>query len=145
MSNIGAKSVKALLALVLATLGLVGVGGMSAGATTSPAPLTAATALQPDCGDTSGYDTAPLSSLPAQAGDTYDLIRSGGPYPYPQDGTTFQNREQLLPACASGYYAEYTVETPGSSDRGARRIVAGDGGEYFYTADHYESFTLITF
>ena len=84
-----------------------------------------------------------LSSLPAEATDTYHLIQQGGPYPYDQDGTVFQNRESLLPACSSGYYHEYTVVTPGSGDRGARRIVTGEGGEYFYTGDHYASFQLI--
>ncbi|NEB68848.1 ribonuclease, partial [Streptomyces fulvissimus] len=65
------------------------------------------------------------SDLPAQAHDTLDLIDAGGPFPYPQDGTVFQNREGLLPAQSTGYYHEYTVETPGSDNRGARRIVTG--------------------
>ena len=52
----------------------------------------------------------------------------------------FANRELLLPTHAYGYYREYTVETPGSDDRGARRIVAGSAGEVYYTDDHYESF-----
>jgi ribonuclease T1 len=45
-----------------------------------------------------------------------------------------------LPAKQLGYYREYTVVTPGSPDRGARRIVAGAGGEIYYTDDHYDSF-----
>jgi ribonuclease T1 len=49
----------------------------------------------------------------------------------------------LLPAQGEGYYKEYTVETPGSPDRGARRIVAGSGGEFYYTDDHYRSFRRI--
>lgn len=85
--------------------------------------------------------------LPVEAHDTLRLIARGGPYPYRQDGSVFQNRERRLPAQPRGYYREYTVETPGSPDRGPRRIVTGggDGGavlprEYFYTADHYRSF-----
>ena len=70
-------------------------------------------------------------------------IDSGEPLPYEEDGQTFQNREGLLPQQPIGYYREYTVETPGSPDRGARRLVIGDGGETYYTADHYASFTLI--
>ncbi|MCA9982332.1 MAG: ribonuclease, partial [Anaerolineales bacterium] len=62
---------------------------------------------------------------------------------YNKDGSTFQNREGLLPSQPRGYYREYTVETPGSRDRGARRIVAGEGGEFYYTADHYASFARI--
>ncbi|MDI3385193.1 ribonuclease [Streptomyces sp. B-S-A8] len=84
------------------------------------------------------------SALPPEAHDTLDLIDAGGPFPYPQDGTVFQNREGLLPPQDSGYYHEYTVETPGSDDRGARRIVTGEASEEdYYTADHYESFDLV--
>ena len=80
--------------------------------------------------------------LPAEALDTLALIERGGPFPHRQDGATFQNREQLLPARPRGYYREYTVRTPGSRDRGARRIVSGGRPptEFFYTDDHYRSF-----
>ena len=70
-------------------------------------------------------------------------IGSGEPLPYEQDGETFQNREGLLPERPEGYYREYTVETPGSDDRGARRLVIGEGGETYYTRDHYDSFIRI--
>lgn len=83
------------------------------------------------------------SNLPSQAHDTLDLIDAGGPYPYPQDGTVFQNREGLLPSESTGYYHEYTVKTPSSPNRGARRIVTGDETQDYYTADHYESFDLV--
>ncbi|MFH0515575.1 ribonuclease domain-containing protein [Streptomyces sp. M41] len=82
--------------------------------------------------------------LPAQAHDTLDLIEQGGPYPFEQDGTVFQNREGILPSQSSAYYHEYTVITPGSDTRGARRIVTGEKSqEDYYTADHYESFDLV--
>ncbi|QQC94058.1 ribonuclease [Streptomyces alfalfae] len=85
-----------------------------------------------------------LSALPSEAHDTLDLIEAGGPYPFPQDGTVFQNREGELPRQSSGYYHEYTVITPGSDDRGARRIVTGEKSqEDYYTADHYASFDLV--
>ncbi|MEU8826687.1 ribonuclease [Streptomyces sp. NPDC048636] len=84
------------------------------------------------------------SKLPDEAHDTLDLIEKGGPYPYPQDGTVFDNREGILPEQSSGYYHEFTVKTPGSPDRGARRVVTGDKeNEDYYTADHYESFDLV--
>jgi ribonuclease T1 len=86
------------------------------------------------------------SDLPSQAYDTLELIEQGGPYPYSQDGSVFQNREGILPSQSTGYYHEYTVKTPGSSTRGARRIVTGEEyQEDYYTADHYASFDLINY
>ncbi|GGZ97689.1 ribonuclease domain-containing protein [Streptomyces echinoruber] len=86
------------------------------------------------------------SDLPSQAYDTLDLIEQGGPFPYAQDGSVFQNREGVLPSQPTGYYHEYTVVTPGSSTRGARRIVTGEEyQEDYYTADHYATFDLIDF
>ena len=79
----------------------------------------------------------------AQIDKTLALIQQGGPFPYPdKDGTTFYNREGKLPAQSQGYYREYTVPTPGVSDRGARRIVTGGHPPtiYYLTVDHYDSF-----
>jgi ribonuclease T1 len=88
--------------------------------------------------------TVAVAALPAQARHTLALIAHGGPYPYPRnDDVTFGNREGLLPERPRGYYREYTVITPGSPDRGARRIIAGEGGELYYTDDHYRSFRRI--
>ena len=80
--------------------------------------------------------------LPPEAQDTLALIAAGGPFPHAQDGGVFGNREKRLPAKPRGYYREYTVDTPGLSHRGARRIVtAGQPPEmYYYTDDHYDSF-----
>ena len=85
----------------------------------------------------------PVKALPEEAQQTLALIKSNGPFPYPQDGKTFGNREKRLPMRAQGYYREYTVKTPGARDRGARRIVAGNAGELYYTEDHYRSFKRI--
>jgi ribonuclease T1 len=89
-----------------------------------------------------------LSTLPPQAHDTYRRILAGGPFPYDKDGSVFGNRERLLPQHPRGHYREYTVKTPGSPDRGARRIVCGGARPEapeacFYTADHYASFRLL--
>ncbi|PXY20427.1 ribonuclease N [Prauserella sp. PE36] len=95
-------------------------------------------------GADSGLEVVSLSSLPPEAEETWRLIEQGGPFPYPaKDGTTFGNRESVLPEKPSGYYREYTVETPGSPDRGARRLVTGDGDELYYTGDHYASFLVV--
>lgn len=89
-----------------------------------------------------------LATLPAEAQQTQRLIFAGGPFPYPKDGVVFGNRERLLPARQRGFYREYTVPTPGSRDRGARRIVCGgrqptQPEACYYTADHYASFQRI--
>lgn len=94
--------------------------------------------------DEGDLPSVPLSDLPPEAAETLDLIDAGGPFPHDRDGVTFENREDLLPQQPSGYYREYTVETPGSDDRGARRIVTGDRGELYWTDDHYASFSTIT-
>lgn len=86
---------------------------------------------------------ASLKSLPEEAKQTVALIKSNGPFPYQQDGAVFGNREGQLPKRARGYYREYTVKTPGARDRGARRIVAGRGGELYYSEDHYRSFRRV--
>ncbi|WP_341684706.1 ribonuclease domain-containing protein [Limnohabitans sp.] len=89
-----------------------------------------------------------LQALPKEGQETYRNIRKGGPFPYEKDGTVFGNRERILPRKDRGFYREYTVRTPGSRDRGARRIVCGgyelrDPQACYYTADHYTSFSVI--
>ena len=88
-----------------------------------------------------------VDHLPHEARATLERIIRGGPFPYDKDGTVFSNREKVLPRQQRGYYTEYTVKTPGSRDRGARRIIAGGdprrSDEYYYTDDHYQSFKRI--
>jgi ribonuclease T1 len=92
-------------------------------------------------------ETVALAELPVQGQRTYEAILTGGPFRHEKDGEVFGNRERLLPQEQRGHYREYTVDTPGSRDRGARRIVCG--GERaapsvcWYTADHYASFRRI--
>jgi len=88
-----------------------------------------------------------VAELPLQGRQTYRLIQQGGPFQYDKDGSVFGNRERLLPARQRGYYLEYTVKTPGSRNRGARRIVCGGQPKTpdacYYTGDHYASFSRI--
>jgi ribonuclease T1 len=90
-------------------------------------------------------DELVVHGLPPEGTDTLRSIQAGGPFPYDRDGTVFQNRERRLPSQPPGYYREYTVITPGSPDRGARRIVSGGDPptEFYYTDDHYRSFRRI--
>jgi ribonuclease T1 len=91
--------------------------------------------------------TVTVARLPRQAVDTLNLIAAGGPYPYEKDGVVFGNRERLLPPNRRGYYHEYTVPTPRSRNRGARRIVCGGPlkrtDNCYYSDDHYTSFNRI--
>ena len=144
-----------LSAIVLGVVGLL-VSLVACSATaTLPAPtvtVTETVTAQPSARATaspstpvaaSGLPTVSVSELPPEAQQTLELIAAGGPFPYRQDDQTFQNREGLLPQQSYGFYREYTVQTPGSPDRGARRIVAGADGVAFYTADHYNSFSEV--
>ena len=95
-----------------------------------------------------GLGSVALSVLPPEAQQTQRLIFAGGPFPYAKDGVVFGNFERVLPRRERGFYREYTVRTPGSRDRGARRIVCGGNqptrpDACFYTADHYASFKHI--
>jgi ribonuclease T1 len=83
------------------------------------------------------------TKLPAEVYQVLRLIESGGPFPYEKDGTTFNNREGRLPVKPKGYYKEYTVPTPHSLHRGARRLIRGGEGEVYYTDDHYRTFMRI--
>ena len=113
-------------------------GGAPAAAAASPAARGAQAPSNP-----SSLPTVKESALPAEAQSTLRLIAQGGPYPYSRDGINFGNFEGALPKKSGGYYKEYTVPTPGSKDRGARRIIVGSAHEKYYTADHYATFRFI--
>jgi ribonuclease T1 len=115
----------ALAALAAAALAAGGIA-VSSGGDDDPPPPAAAIA-----DEESAAIAATLAAI--EAGDL----------PHEEDGGVFQNREGLLPEQPLGYYREYTVETPGSPDRGARRLVIGEDGETYYTDDHYASFAEI--
>lgn len=137
-----------LLALVVLLIaGYAGRGLNSNHSSTAEPRAATTTASQSAVSSASRAETTsglrPLSSLPPQAADTIARIRSHGPYPFRQDGVVFNNAERHLPIKPAGYYHEYTVITPGSADRGARRIIVGGNGEYYFTADHYGSFVKI--
>jgi len=84
-------------------------------------------------------------ALPPEVAVTLALIQRGGPFLHRQDGALFENRERELPVQPRGYYREFTVETPGTHDRGARRIITGGDPPvvYYYTGDHYRSFRTL--
>lgn len=138
------------LRLAAVLIGLIAVSGC-AGTATDTGAGAAGGGQQAAAGNSQYADLAPaepttdlgtmaVEQLPAEGIETLELIASDGPFPYDKDGSTFNNREGILPQQPKGFYAEFTVITPGEDDRGARRIVAGDDGSRFYTSDHYSSF-----
>lgn len=151
-------------AFVLALVALLCLAGCQAPSQTPAAPLASATTLAsaaapaaapasassvgttstaPAIDPLSGLPFVDLLALPPQAAVTVAAIERDGPFPFSQDGIAFQNREGILPDMPTGYYHEYTVATPGASDRGARRIVTGAHGELYWSSDHYDSFLRI--
>ena len=97
--------------------------------------------------DLAQFDAVAIRSLPLEAQQTLVLIKANGPFPYHKDGAIFGNYEGILPKQKRGYYREYTVKTPHARNRGARRIISGGAPpapqEFFYTADHYQTFQRI--
>jgi ribonuclease T1 len=99
--------------------------------------------FQAEQGAHGGFPVIAVADLPAEARDTLRATKQGGPFAYPRDGVVFNNFERVLPERQRGYYHEYTVITPGANNRGVRRIISGETNEYYYTADHYQTFKRI--
>ena len=135
----GAYAASMRVVVVAIVLVIVGACATAGSAEQRSAPVSVLPAVDP----VGGLPVVVVADLPPEAGATLELIAAGGPFPHRQDGAVFQNREGILPARDPGHYHEYTVETPGSDDRGARRIVTGADGERYWTDDHYDSFSWI--
>lgn len=71
---------------------------------------------------------------------TLERIERNERLSFRNDGAAFANRENRLPRKPSGYYREWVHPTSSLPGPGPQRVVTGDGGEIFYTADHYKSF-----
>jgi RHS repeat-associated protein len=68
-------------------------------------------------------------------------VWQGGRRGYPQG--TFLNDRGKLPQQPPGYYKESDVWPGSPGSRGSERLVVGDGGEVYYSPDHYETFIQI--
>ena len=155
------RSILPILLTTLVVLAMVAFGGAGllggqtesttpeAASSQSPAPGSAASSAAAKqsaphrAANPSSLPEIRESALPVEGRRVLALIRAGGPYQYSQDNQVFGNFERVLPARDRNYYREYTVPTPGETDRGARRIVTGNGGEKYYTGDHYATFKYI--
>ncbi|MEU4037648.1 ribonuclease domain-containing protein [Streptomyces collinus] len=137
------RLLRALVGLLLCLCALLAGCSPGTGTGTGPGMGTAPASRASTPAWARGTATVPENRLPAEARHTLALIDRGGPFPYARDGIVFGNLERLLPGHPRGYYHEYTVPTPGAHDRGARRLVTGQGGEIYYTDDHYNSFRAV--
>ncbi|MFG2719976.1 ribonuclease domain-containing protein [Streptomyces sp. NPDC048416] len=137
------RCVRLVLAAVLACLAVLLVGCAGKGGAQPDGPGSSAPAPASAPGWAKGMATVAADRLPSEARRTLTLIDKGGPFPYSKDGVVFGNVEKLLPPHKRGYYHEYTVDTPNSRDRGARRLVTGQSGEFYYTGDHYKTFKAV--
>ena len=121
--------------------------GASASQAPQPAQGASATPAASGAQQTGVLGAVTRTQLPGEAAETLRLIKAGGPFPFGDDGVLFRNTALLLPKHPRGYYHTYTVRTPGSTDRGLRRIVCGgprrQTGDCYYTDDYYASFKRI--
>jgi ribonuclease T1 len=140
---LGRSSSKPATASAAPTASTVVAAGQSKSSASKADTTTRGTGTSTSTVPRSGLPTVKASALPPEARTTLALIATKGPYPYSRDGVVYSNLEKILPKQVKGYYHEYTVVTPGSKDRGARRIVTGKVGERFYTDDHYASFSEV--
>lgn len=93
------------------------------------------------------YDELPPNYITKE--DANELGWTGGSVENYMDGGAiggdrFGNYEGLLPKADGRVYTECDIDTDGYASRGSRRLVYSNDGLYFYTADHYESFTPVT-
>jgi ribonuclease T1 len=138
LANLRRRPLLALVILIVLLVIGYAARGINSGNDSHPTPNnSASTATVQRAGTTA------LSSLPSEAQHTIALIRTGGPFPYSHDGIVYNNLEKQLPKEDRGYYHEFTVVTPGSDDRGARRIITGKDGQFYYTSNHYKSFVEV--
>ncbi|CAN5478039.1 hypothetical protein BH10ACT11_BH10ACT11_16230 [soil metagenome] len=160
------RAVIAALVAIAAALGIALPGGGDDNSSSTSTPTFSSTAAEASTATTTAASTSSTdASTTDGAGSSDTGVSEAGPSPdseegvaisrvvgeidsghtsqYSQDGTTFENREGHLPSQDYGYYREYTVLTPNSPDRGARRLILGEHGELYYTSDHYDSFTPI--
>ncbi|MFM0220597.1 ribonuclease [Paraburkholderia dipogonis] len=133
-----------------AILGGCGKGGSQNTTQEQGASASQAASLGPTASEASaasGPVAVTKAQLPGEAAETLRLIKAGGPFPFGEDGVLFRNSAGLLPQHPRGYYHAYTVRTPGSADRGQRRIVCGglrkQTGDCYYTDNYYASFKRI--
>ncbi|MFR1990649.1 MAG: ribonuclease domain-containing protein [Oscillospiraceae bacterium] len=62
----------------------------------------------------------------------------------PSAATASATARELLPEETGRTYTECDINTLGADSRGAERLIFSNDGLYFYTSDHYASFTELT-
>ncbi|WP_228389525.1 ribonuclease domain-containing protein [Cumulibacter manganitolerans] len=132
-----------MLVAVVAWVYLRGTGDSAGSDGAQRAGVATATDVAAGTDQASGLPYVTESALPPEAKQVLSAIRAGGPFEFEQDGDVFGNFEGILPKRTSGYYHEYTVQMSGEHTRGAHRFVTGNGGEVYWTDDHYASFSVV--
>ncbi|WP_349956779.1 hemagglutinin repeat-containing protein [Rhizobium sp. ZPR3] len=80
---------------------------------------------------------------------TFNRIANGQSFPHKNDGTVYNNYpdrvtgQSALPLQPKGYYTEFVVPTQGIGGPGPQRVVVGQGGDMWYTPDHYKTFIQV--
>jgi len=105
-----------------------------------PAPVAKGWKDYPSTAGKPPATTPKANEPPANLKGTLERISKGEKFPHRNDGSIFKNNEGLLPSKPLGYYNEYVHPTPGMPGPGAQRVIIGQGGEVYYTPDHYKSF-----
>ena len=80
--------------------------------------------------------------MPARSAGRAAALKHTGKEPPSAD--RFGNREGLLPEKTGRTYTECDINTLGADSRGAERLIFSNDGLYFYTSNHYASFTELT-
>jgi type IV secretory pathway VirB10-like protein len=88
----------------------------------------------------SNYITKKEARKLGWSGGTPEKYREGAAI----GGDRFGNREGLLPDAEGRTYTECDLNTLGQKKRGAERLLFSNDGLYFYTGDHYETYTELT-
>ena len=81
-----------------------------------------------------------ITAQDLELSSTVQRIQNGEKLSYRNDGSYFENRENILPQREVGYYKEYVHPTPGINGPGAQRIIIGGSNEWYYSPDHYKTF-----
>lgn len=89
----------------------------------------------------SNYITKTEAGKLGWSGGTVEKYKKGAAI----GGDYYGNYEKLLPTTKGVKYTECDLETNGGKPRGAIRLIFSSDWHFYYTDDHYESFTEVVY